>query len=131
MANGQQIVDNNILLAQNDSAFQYTEGQSIDDYKTQIAEELRARGEQVSDEILDKYVEGIAAGSSESAEALATQKGYEDAKQAFTENASNLMLMNSAQGFINPLDTSYYTQNIVNAIDNQDISVGDKTKLFN
>lgn len=75
---------NNLLAAYgNDEDFQYQTGESVEQYRQRLME----TGKFESEEALDAFVNGMASGSSESAQALATQLGYESARDTFLTSA--------------------------------------------
>lgn len=85
----QDALDMYIAANSDNEKLDYQDGESIDDYKKRISPMLEAAGFNVTDDLLDAYVNGMAKGTSENASKLAEQLGEEAANNAFSTSASS------------------------------------------
>lgn len=85
----QDALDMYIAANSDNEKLDYQDGESIDDYKNRISPMLEAAGFNVTDDLLDAYVNGMAKGTSENASKLAEQLGEEAANNAFSTSASS------------------------------------------
>lgn len=85
----QDALDMYIAANSDNEKLDYQDGESIDDYKNRISPMLEAAGFNVTDDLLDAYVNGMAKGTSENASKLAEQLGKEAANNAFSTSASS------------------------------------------
>lgn len=76
------------LLAQfqDNEQFKYTSG-TVEDYRQKVKEQLKQAGYDVSEQVLDSYVEGMMNSGTDSGKALAAEKVKEDAEDKY--NALN------------------------------------------
>ena len=142
LENGNQIIDNTIMANQDNEAFKYQAGQSLDEYREQISEFLKSKGLEVSEEILDAYVDGIIgySATNENAAELAKQKGYEDAQDEFRKNAEKMagnfrssmgLFSEEAMAFDRNGGTVAYANSLQQVIESTNLSNEDKMKLYN
>lgn len=81
---------NNFILAnQNNESIQYTDGESIEDYKARIEPILEAQGFDVTDSFMDSFVDGMSQYDTSSSQALAQQLGLENTEEVFRNNFSD------------------------------------------
>ena len=85
----QDALDMYIAANSDNEKLDYQDGESIDDYKNRISPMLEAAGFNVTDDLLDAYVNGMAKGTSENASKLAEQLGEEAANNAFSTSVSS------------------------------------------
>ena len=130
-------------LHMNDPAYQYKEGMSVDDYKTQVSQQvLKDTGHEASSTLVDALVEGMAQGTSDSSKALAMQQSQETASENFqkniTENFDALDLSYDKSALPDKVDLSKYSkefssalsQAAIDQINNSSLSDEDKQKLM-
>lgn len=141
----QEQADNLLAAHSKDQAYQYTGG-TIAEYTEQIKTALQADGIQASQQVIDAFVQGMMHADTESAQALATQAGMEDATEAFSSQM-NSKISNSLQSDDSfrenfesyGIDTSKYseeissilTESVLNQVKNSSLSAEDQATLLN
>lgn len=140
----QEQADNLLAAHSKDQAYQYTGG-TIAEYTEQIKAALQADGIQASQQVIDAFVQGMMNADTESAQALATQAGMEDATEAFSSQM-NSKVSNSLQSDNSfresfesyGIDTSKYseeissilTESVLNQVKNSSLSAEDQATLL-
>ena len=140
----QEQADNLLAAHSKDQAYQYTGG-TIAEYTEQIKTALQADGIQASQQVVDAFVQGMMNADTESAQALATQAGMEDATEAFSSQM-NSKVSNSLQSDDSfrksfesyGIDTSKYseeissilTESVLNQVKNSSLSAEDQATLL-
>ena len=141
----QEQADNLLAAHSKDQAYQYTGG-TIAEYTEQIKTALQADGIQASQQVVDAFVQGMMNADTESAQALATQAGMEDATEVFSSQMNDKVLnsLQSDDSFRESfesygIDTSKYseeissilTQSVLNQVKNSSLSAEDQATLLN